>query len=111
MISSFETLQTAHLVVLRIDSSISFWSRLNSIPNQNDSVLATPQTDNWITFNPSGNTNGDGKNGIGVGSIRDASPPLRGVWENYVVSQWLRCKDCEHPSTSLWYWRDQGGNI
>lgn len=32
------------------------------------------------------------------------------LWENYVVSQWLRWRDWSHASVSLWYWRDQQGN-
>ena len=66
--------------------SISFWSRLDSVPNLNDSVTATPQLDNWITYNPTANTNGDGKSGIGVRDVRAAIGPTLGVWENYVVT-------------------------
>ncbi len=66
--------------------SVSFWARLDSIPNSNDSVLMTPQGDNWITFNPSANTNGSGLRGIGIGPVRDANEPLVDVWENYVVT-------------------------
>src|SRR4051794_38663073 len=40
--------------------SVSFWSRLDSRPNSNDSELVTPQGDNWITINPTANTNGGG---------------------------------------------------
>lgn len=32
------------------------------------------------------------------------------LWENYVISQWLRWRDWHEPSLGLWYWRDQGGN-
>ncbi len=32
------------------------------------------------------------------------------LWENYVISQWLRWRDWHQPSASLWYWRDQAGN-
>lgn len=66
--------------------SVSFWSRLNSRPNSNDSVLVTPQADNWITYNPTGNTNGAGKHGIGLRHVRETQDPLFGVWENYVVT-------------------------
>jgi hypothetical protein len=66
--------------------SVSFWSRLNSKPNSNDSVLVTPQLDNWITYNPTGNSNGLGKRGIGAGGIRDPNEPIIGVWENYVIT-------------------------
>ncbi len=66
--------------------SVSFWSRLNSRPNLNDSILATPLTANWITYNPTGNTNSLDKRGIGIGSIRDPDEPQLGVWEHYVIS-------------------------
>lgn len=32
------------------------------------------------------------------------------LWENYVVTQWLRWRDWSQPAASLWYWRDQQGN-
>ena len=32
------------------------------------------------------------------------------LWENHVVTQWLRYRDWNEPSLGLWYWRDQGGN-
>ncbi|MFP3871145.1 MAG: ATP-binding protein [Syntrophobacteria bacterium] len=32
------------------------------------------------------------------------------LWENHVISQWLRWRDWREPSTSLWYWRDQAGH-
>jgi hypothetical protein len=32
------------------------------------------------------------------------------LWENYVVSQWVRWRDWHEPSLGLWCWRDQGGN-
>lgn len=32
------------------------------------------------------------------------------LFENYVVSQWLRFRDWQQPSASLWFWRDQRGN-
>lgn len=32
------------------------------------------------------------------------------LWENHVVSQWHKWRDWRSPATSLWYWRDQGGN-
>lgn len=32
------------------------------------------------------------------------------LWENYVVTQWVRYRDWFSPSLGLWYWRDQGGN-
>jgi predicted AAA+ superfamily ATPase len=32
------------------------------------------------------------------------------LWENYVVSQWLRRRDWHEPSLGLWTWRDQTGN-
>jgi hypothetical protein len=66
--------------------SVSFWSRLDSKPNSNDSELVTPQGDNWITINPTGNTNGGNKRGVGINKVRDARDPLIGVWENYVVT-------------------------
>lgn len=66
--------------------SISFWSRLDSVPNLNDSVTATPQLDNLITYNPTANTNALGKSGIGVRDVRAAIGPTLGVWENYVVT-------------------------
>jgi hypothetical protein len=66
--------------------SVSFWSRLNSKPNSNDSILLTPQSDNWITYNPTGNTNSLGKRGIGVGSVRDPNEPQLGIWEHYVIT-------------------------
>lgn len=66
--------------------SVSFWSRLNSRPNSNDSVLVTPQADNWVTYNPTGNSNSLGKRGIGIGGIRDLNEPVLGVWENYVIT-------------------------
>ncbi len=39
-------------------------------------------------------------------SSREAGP----LWENHVVTQWLRWRDWHQPSTTLWYWRDQAGN-
>jgi hypothetical protein len=79
--------------------SVSFWSRLNSKPNSNDSVLVTPQLDNWVTYNPTGNTNGLGKRGIGVGAIRDPNEPVLGVWENYVITY-------DRPSSFLSVYRN-----
>jgi hypothetical protein len=79
--------------------SVSFWSRLNSKPNNNDSVLATPIPDNMITYNPTGNTNGLNKRGIGVNSVRDPSEPVLGVWENYVITY-------DRPSTVLTVYRN-----
>jgi len=32
------------------------------------------------------------------------------LWENHIISQWLRWRDWHEPSLGLWYWRDQGGN-
>jgi len=32
------------------------------------------------------------------------------MWENYVVSQWLRWRDSFHPAVGIWYWRDQQGS-
>ncbi|WPL10835.1 MULTISPECIES: DUF4143 domain-containing protein [Thiorhodovibrio] len=32
------------------------------------------------------------------------------LWENHVVTQWLRSRDWHQPSANLWYWRDQAGN-
>lgn len=32
------------------------------------------------------------------------------LWENHVVTQWLRWRDWHAPAAGLWYWRDQGGN-
>lgn len=66
--------------------SVSFWSRLDSKPNNNDSVTATPQLDNWITYNPTGNTNAFAKRGIGVHDVRQATQPVLGEWENYVIT-------------------------
>jgi hypothetical protein len=79
--------------------SVSFWSRLDSRPNSNDMALGTPQLDNWITYNPSGNTNGSGKHGIGIGSVRDPNDPLFSVWENYVVTY-------DRPSSTATVYRD-----
>lgn len=79
--------------------SVSFWSRLDSRPNSNDSELVTPQGDNWIKTNPSGNTNGSGKRGIGIGQVRDPNDPLLGVWENYVVTY-------DRPSSTATVYRD-----
>jgi len=79
--------------------SVSLWTRLDSRPNSNDSELATPQGDNWITINPTGNTNGGGKTGVGLGRIRDASGPLLGVWENYVVTY-------DRPTSAVTVYRD-----
>jgi hypothetical protein len=79
--------------------SVSFWSRLDSRPNSNDSVLVTPRNDNWITWNPTGNTNGAGKRGIGLNSVRAANDPLVGVWENYVVT-------FDRPSSIVTVYRD-----
>jgi uncharacterized protein len=31
------------------------------------------------------------------------------LWENYVITQWIRWRDWEHPEASLWYYRDQVG--
>lgn len=31
------------------------------------------------------------------------------MWENHVVSQWLRWRLWHQPSAALWYWRDQAG--
>src|SRR4051794_35794658 len=79
--------------------SVSFWSRLDNRPNNNDSELVTPQGDNWITLNPTANTNGGGKRGIGIRSVRDANDPLLGVWENYVVTY-------DRPSSTVTVYRD-----
>ncbi len=32
------------------------------------------------------------------------------LWENHVITQWKKWHDWRHPSSSLWYWRDQSGN-
>jgi hypothetical protein len=32
------------------------------------------------------------------------------LWENHVVTQWVRWRDWHEPSLGLWYWRDQAGN-
>jgi len=32
------------------------------------------------------------------------------LWENHVVTQWLRWRDWKEPSRWFWYWRDQRGN-
>jgi hypothetical protein len=79
--------------------SVSFWTRLNSRPNTNDSLLATPQGDNWISYNPTANSNGSGKRGIGLRSVREANDPLIGVWENYVVTY-------DRPSGNVTVYRD-----
>jgi hypothetical protein len=79
--------------------TVSFWSRLDSKPNSNDSVLVTPQMDNWITYNPTGNTNGAGKRGIGLDSIRELSEPLIGVWEHYAVT-------FDRPTSTVSVYRD-----
>jgi hypothetical protein len=39
-----------------------------------------------------------------------ASPYAGALWENYVVTQWLRWRDWFNAAASLWYWRDQPGN-
>jgi Concanavalin A-like lectin/glucanases superfamily len=64
--------------------SVSFWSRLDSLPNFNDQVLVTPQQDNWVTMTPNGDS--IGKTGIGIRTVRDVNGPIYGVWENYVVT-------------------------
>ena len=79
--------------------SVSLWARLDSRPNSNDSELATPQGDNWITINPTANTNGGGKAGVGIGSIREAAGPNLGVWENYVVTY-------DRPTSTVTVYRD-----
>jgi hypothetical protein len=79
--------------------SVSFWSRLDSRPNSNDSELVTPQGDNWITINPTANTNGGGKRGVGIGQVRDANDPFLSVWENYVITY-------DRPSTTVTVYRD-----
>jgi hypothetical protein len=58
--------------------SVSFWVRLNAHPNSNASVILTPQGDNWIFY--------DQGHGIGLDSVYGASPPMAGIWENYVVT-------------------------
>jgi len=49
---------------------------------------------------------------MGFGSADDLwhSPQAGALWETYVVGQWLRWRDWSSPSTSLWFWQDQGGN-
>ncbi len=32
------------------------------------------------------------------------------LFENYVITQWIRWRDGSEPSATLWYWRDQAGN-
>ena len=32
------------------------------------------------------------------------------LWETYVVSQWLRWRDWQSPSSSLWFWLDRNHN-
>jgi predicted AAA+ superfamily ATPase len=32
------------------------------------------------------------------------------LWENHVISQWLRWVHWEHPEAMLWYWRDANGH-
>jgi predicted AAA+ superfamily ATPase len=39
-----------------------------------------------------------------------ASNQAGALWENHVVTQWLKWRDWKEPSLGLWYWRDQGGN-
>ncbi len=39
------------------------------------------------------------------------SPSAGAMWENYVISQWLRWRDWTEPSTSLWYWRDPNAEV
>ncbi len=39
-----------------------------------------------------------------------ASGQAGALWENHVITQWLRWRDWHQPSLGLWYWRDQGGN-
>jgi uncharacterized protein len=48
--------------------------------------------------------------GFGTAESLWRSQHIGAVWENYVVSQWLRYRDWFDPSMGLWYWRDQGGN-
>lgn len=38
------------------------------------------------------------------------SNQMGALWENHVITQWLRWRDWQVPAASLWYWRDQGGN-
>ena len=48
-----------------------------------------------------------------MGLDAKAPPPVTvagALWENHVVGQWLRWRDCQQPAAALWYWRDQGGN-
>jgi uncharacterized protein len=49
---------------------------------------------------------------MGFGSVDAlwASTSTGALFENYVVSQWLRWRDWSEPSATLWYWRDQPGN-
>ena len=46
--------------------------------------------------------------------LSDTAPPPQHVagalWENHVVTQWLRWRDWQRPEAMLWYWRDAGGN-
>jgi hypothetical protein len=58
--------------------SVSFWVRLNAHPNSNASVILTPQGDNWIFY--------DQGHGVGLDSVFGVSPPMAGIWENYVVT-------------------------
>lgn len=37
------------------------------------------------------------------------SSSVGALFENYVVTQWLRWRDWTQPSASLWYWRNQNG--
>ena len=49
---------------------------------------------------------------MGFGSV-DAlwqSAQVGALFENYVVSQWLRWRDWQEPSASLWYWRNAAGS-
>lgn len=48
--------------------------------------------------------------GFRSAEIMRTSNPMGALWENHVINQWLRWRDWQVPSASLWYWRDQGGN-
>jgi predicted AAA+ superfamily ATPase len=38
-----------------------------------------------------------------------ASAYAGALWENHVVTQWLRWRDWHQPAATLWYWRDRAG--
>jgi uncharacterized protein len=42
-------------------------------------------------------------------SLRN-SQQIGALWENHVVTQWVRWRDWHCPAAGLWYWRNQGGD-